>query len=440
MCVEHGGNAFTEEYMKLRGFALTLIGMTMLVAAAQGQYQEIFYSTDTKGVFSYYMPPRLVFTGGNLYTVANGGFQDENYVTGGIGLLSPRQNQHDLWDGIIDYTWVPQDEGDQPVLGLTADASGNMFGVSSGDQKNCSALGAPYCGTIYAFSASGVYTTLYAFMNGADGAFPSSVPALDAQGNIYTTMTIGSNGNQYGSVFRLTNVNGVWQGATIYNFANDKYGSSPGMLFGKVAIAVSGNIYGTAQFSGNLNCNPPNGCGTIYRLRPTNDQYSIDLIHSFTALEQSEGRAATGLSISAGGLYGVAQQGNCSLKTGICGSGFVYTVTHKPSGQWVLATVYKFIGVQWNGNGSNGHYNPISDAAGNLYGTTSLGIYKMTLQPDGTYKNKVLYWHFLNRYHNPSWGPLLFGPTGVVFGSTANGDVNRLHAVFSCTNDRQIGR
>jgi uncharacterized repeat protein (TIGR03803 family) len=88
-------------------------------------------------------------------------------------------------------------DGENPVAGLTMDASGNLFGTTYYG-------GTSDFGTVFEVDSSGTETVLYSFTGGSDGGNPWAGVIEDASGNLYgTTEDGGSSGYGFGTVFKL---------------------------------------------------------------------------------------------------------------------------------------------------------------------------------------------------------------------------------------------
>jgi uncharacterized repeat protein (TIGR03803 family) len=98
------------------------------------------------------------------------------------------------------HSFAGGSDGFSPGYGLTTDASGNLYGVTTeGGTTNCSGYG---CGTVFEVTPGGKETILYAFLGGSDGSTPYYAPARDARGNLYGTAEYdGANG--YGTVYAI---------------------------------------------------------------------------------------------------------------------------------------------------------------------------------------------------------------------------------------------
>ncbi len=88
--------------------------------------------------------------------------------------------------------------GGNPIAGLIADASGNLYGTTSGG-------GANNAGTVFQLAAGTHALTTLATFNGANGSDPAADLLMDASGNLYGTTFTGGANNQ-GAVFELSPV------------------------------------------------------------------------------------------------------------------------------------------------------------------------------------------------------------------------------------------
>jgi uncharacterized repeat protein (TIGR03803 family) len=151
---------------------------------------------------------------------------------------------------------------------LAADKRGNIFGFT-GDAglPNCDGFG---CGTAFEMTyRDGKWQekTLYEFRNQTDGWGPGyAAPAIDADGNIYGT-TQGGGQYGYGTVFKLSHVNGGWTKTTLFNFPGGAGGNQP---YGGVVVDQRGNIFGTTYNGGKAGGKTCKryGCGIVFEVKP----------------------------------------------------------------------------------------------------------------------------------------------------------------------------
>jgi len=277
------------------------------------------------------------------------------------------------------YNFTGGADGGGPEGGLTMDAAGNLYGTTAGYNQPCGSQ----CGSVFKLkpTAQGwVFTPLYKFTGGSDGASPQGAVVFGPDGALYGTTTFGGSScpsdNQYengcGTVFRLTpqpnrcgTVLCPWRETVLYRFAG---GATDGALpLSQVAFDRAGNLYGTT-FSGGAyttNCYYGyNWCGTIFELTHSNGGWTETVPHIFTGGDDGANPIAGLTADAAGNFYGVAEA------NGAGGGGTLFELTPYGSG-WAENTLYSFV------SNSGGGYFPrgtlIFDAAGNLYGTTLYG-------------------------------------------------------------------
>jgi uncharacterized repeat protein (TIGR03803 family) len=101
-----------------------------------------------------------------------------------------------------------------------------------------------------------------------DGRMPTASLIEDSAGNLYgTTYAAGKFGG--GIVFKL---NPSGHETVLHNFSTGTAaaatnGANPA---GGLVRDAAGNLYGTTTFGGDLSCDVGYGCGTVFRLDPTN--------------------------------------------------------------------------------------------------------------------------------------------------------------------------
>jgi len=131
---------------------------------------------------------------GNFYgTTYNGGNLSCNDMGPGCGTVfevnvSGREK--------VLYRFRAKKKEDLPTAGLIADAAGNLYGTTAGDETTS-------FGTVFKLDASGKETLLYRFTGGGDGCLPIGDLTLDSAGNLYgATRSCGANGD--GVVFKIS--------------------------------------------------------------------------------------------------------------------------------------------------------------------------------------------------------------------------------------------
>lgn len=319
---------------------------------------------------------------GNLYGTT---CQDGNADEGTVFEISANGTSTTLHT----FTSIGTDGG-YPYSGVALDEQGNLYGTTG-------AGGSANRGTVYKISANGTFSTLYSFSGGADGAAPQGVPAVDGQGNVYGTTSVGGGIADAGTVFEIS-ANGTF--TTLHSFnQSDGDGSRSGLildgqgnLYGTTAdggVAREGNVFEisadgtfiklhdflrrdggqpignlTLDAQGNLYGTTTNGGsddnGTVFRISASG---TFTLLHSFLHFNDNDnsGCPIGDLAIDGqGNVFGTAGGG------GIGHSGTIFEI----SASGVFTMLYSFTGgidggFPWSG--------VILDGQGSLYGTTSQG-------------------------------------------------------------------
>lgn len=282
------------------------------------------------------------------------------------------------------------DEGYATESGLTMDRSGNLYGVAdtffeftpNGPGWTYNDLGS---GLAYAFGpmvmdqAGNFYTSNYfasvvEYSPDGSGGFTSSTiwdfdggPSnllIDGAGNLYATVA-GPGLYGFGYVAELSPVvGGGWSEADLYDFRGKNGAVGAGVDDGTVGgliLDASGNLYGVTT-AGGFSTNCSGGCGVVFELTNHSGVWTETLLHSFSGTD-GEMPDASLLMDKAGNLYGTTALGGAS------GWGEVFELS-QVSGQWHIRVLYNFTD---GADGAIPQAALITDAAGNLYGTTQSG-------------------------------------------------------------------
>ena len=303
-------------------------------------------------------------------------------------------------------------DGSEPIAGLVADASGNLYGTTaSGGLSQCSSgIFGSGCGVVFELmpptSPNGTWTEkiIYKFTGGSDGAQPWAGLIVDKSGNLYGTAAGGGQsacsgiitGTGCGVVFELVNSSGTYTYKVIHSFT-DPLDSEP---LGGLIQDAAGNLYGTT-------------IGTVFELMPPaspGGAWTESVLYTFTGKGDGALPFAGLVQDASGNLYGTTAveglSGGCGLNG--CGTVFKLAPPASPGDTWNLTTIYSFTGI--NGDGGNPMGALILDASGNLYGTTNAGglntgqcfpfpftqttgcgtVFEL-VNSSGTYTEKILY-------------------------------------------------
>lgn len=367
--------------------------------------EKVLYSFGLNDSDGWFPNANMVMdAAGNIYGSTNEGGQ---YQDGMVFELSPTPAGQ--WVETVLYTFTGKYDGNSPVAGIVADASGNLYGMTSyGGDLQCGYEGEG-CGVVFQLSRtpSGSWQQQVLYAATSDNP-PSGGIAIDQNGNLY-----GTGGS---SVFEVSRSSGnTWAFKPLHQFFNPD-GNSPDFLL----IDGQGNIYGTAYGGGAGKSTCYYGCGTVFRLtNPGGTDSTFDVLYSFPG--SSDGMDPVALAIGPSGqLYGVTQFGGQLAGTPISsnnnlpyGSGTAFSLSES-SGGWSHATLATLP----PGDGTAPLAGLVSDARGNLYGTTSasgpngLGsVFELENNGNGTWSEKVIYLEGAS-------GNLTFDASGNLYGAT----------------------
>jgi uncharacterized repeat protein (TIGR03803 family) len=277
------------------------------------------------------------------------------------------------------------------------------------------------------------FNVIYNFTGGSDGASPYAGLTMDRTGSLYGTTLSGGAG--YGTVFKLAKTGSGWVFSTLYTFTGGSDGASPRS---RVIIGPDGNLYGETFAGGEQGCGL-RGCGTVFQVRKSCPgpvcHWTETVLYRFTG--GTDGGEPTGdlLIDATGRLYGTTEIGGKPRSCGTLGCGTVYTLTLS-GGTWTEAVLYQFQGLS-DGAFPNG--GVIFDASGNLYGTTCCGgahnsgtVFKLTSSGSGWTESLLYTFRGLTDGNEPVTG-LIFDTEGNLYGSTVFAGTDRGGTVFELT-------
>jgi uncharacterized repeat protein (TIGR03803 family) len=195
------------------------------------------------------------------------------------------------------------------------------------------------------------FKVLHTF-HGKDGGGPEGVLVRDAAGNLYGTTGGGGTGKcgklGCGTAFELDKTGKqVW----LHSFDG---GNGHGLQAGLLRDAA-GNLFGTTVYGGDTSCNPPYGCGTVFKLDKSGTKEVV--LHKFTGTPDGFFSQAVLVKDAAGNLYGTTSLGG----TGGLGAVFKIDASGRES------VLYNFTG---GSDGCDPYPGVILDSVGNLYGVT----------------------------------------------------------------------
>jgi len=316
-------------------------------------------------------------------------------------------------------------DGSNPYAGVTVGPGGVLYGTAA-------AGGNHGAGTVFKLSpvnSSWVFSPLYEFTGGSDGAYPEGGVVIGPNGALYGTTDEGGE-YYYGTVFELrppatfcSAVLCYWNETVLHAFTGYPDGAFP--LYENLAFDQAGNIYGTTDGGG------ANNEGTVFELTPSGGGYTENIIHSFGSGTDGAAPEAGVVLDTAGNVYGSTTSGGTGTECSN-GCGTVYQLMPS-NGGWVENVLVNF-------DETNG-YGPfdslIVDASGNVYGTAPYGgqngdgvVFKLA-PSGGGFTYSVLY-----AFHSlcTPFGGVAMDAAGDLFGVCAIGGAYGQGLVFELTN------
>jgi uncharacterized repeat protein (TIGR03803 family) len=346
---------------------------------------------------------------GNVYgTTAYGGNGD-----GVVFKIDPRGHESLLHT----LTGYPGD-GANPTEGVTRDSEGRLYGLSGSflalyklqpSATFCTEVPCPWNESL-----------LYNSENGQLIGFPTGIPVVDAQGNFYATSNTGGSGtncNICGFVFKV-DPQGLF--TVIYNFQGGSDGAIP---TGPLLLAADGSLYGTTVTGGGAGGCQNGGYGTVYTIDANGTE---SILYNFTGGNDGLTPYSGVIGDEQGNLYGTTPVGGQhSNSCNSAGCGVVFKLIPNQNG-WSESPLYSF---QGGADGANPYGGLLRDSQGNFYGTTNsggvsqYGPYIGTVYKLDSAGNKTTLWNFTGGTDGdePEWGSLVMDQQGSLYGTTPSG-------------------
>jgi uncharacterized repeat protein (TIGR03803 family) len=206
----------------------------------------------------------------------------------------------------------------------------------------------------------------------------------------------------------------------IHNFTGSA--ASGSFPVGNLVADAAGNFYGvTSQSADTSGFCYDTGCGAIFKLYPTAaGGWAAANLHTFTGGLDGDSPQGGLVMDAAGNLYGTTSLG------GVDSLGDVFELTPTSSGGWKYSVIYNF-GYPITEGGEEPEGTMVVDSAGNLYGSTVGGgaegygtIFELSPSSSGTWTETILY-SFLESSGRGPEGALIFDSAGNLYGTTYNG-------------------
>jgi uncharacterized repeat protein (TIGR03803 family) len=201
------------------------------------------FTGESDGGVPLYYGSLVMDSAGNLYGTTQGG-------GAGFGTVF-KVTQKGKETVLHSFTGPP--DGADPFAGLVRDDKGNLYGTALG--------GTSGNGVVFKVDKTGKETLLYTFSGGADGGNPFAGLVRDPKGNLYGTTEVGGTSG-LGTVFKVSSRG---KEIVLHSFTGGADGRIP---FTALVWDMKGSLYGTTEQGGDVTCNPPYGCGTVFKLTP----------------------------------------------------------------------------------------------------------------------------------------------------------------------------
>ena len=305
---------------------------------------------------------------GNFYgTTAIGGNSNSECGAFGCGVVFELNSKG---QETVLYKFKKPPDGDEPESVLARDSAGNLYGVTQSGGKHG-------LGTIFEIEKNGKEKLLHTFTGRSDGCTPVGGLIMDAAGNLYGATAAGGGSGLcdegYGVVFEV-DASGSF--SVLYAFGDGAYPASLLML------DDAGDLYGTTQQGGNSpECEYRGGCGVAFELSPqAGGKWTETVLYNFCSLagcnDGQEPVSGPLVRDSEGNLYGTTIFGGTSRNCDGTGCGVVYKLDS--AGQETV--LYSF---QDGADGADPRPGVVMDASGNLYGVTEVGGDSKCNPPNG---------------------------------------------------------
>lgn len=317
---------------------------------------------------------------------------------------------------LVDFNFT---NGANPQAGLVADAAGDLFGTTQYG-------GASGFGTVFEIARTGSSyantATILASFNGTDGDAPLSGLIVDAAGDLFGTTEFGGASGD-GTVFEITRVGGGYVSTpnTLASFT----GSNGQWPRAGLISDAAGDLFGTTAYGGayDIGAGGTSGDGTVFEIAKTSSGYASapTTLANFNATDGQTPQA--GLMIDAAGdLFGTTEFG------GTNDAGTVFEIPKTASGY--AGTPTTLINFNFT-DGEEPQSGLISDAAGNLFGTTAGGgasglgtVFELARTGGGYAGAPTVLANFAGANGSYPVGNLIADSNGDIFGTTYFGGAN----------------
>jgi uncharacterized repeat protein (TIGR03803 family) len=392
--------------MRALGLSRIAVGAATLAVLAfpvMAATESVIYSFPNAG--TGYPLGTLYFRNGSLYGTGSG---DEKAADGQVFKIT---NKNGSWKESTLLTFGGTN-GSTPFTGPIRGSDGVFYGTTAyGDTYNA--------GNVYALSKQGgkwVSSTIWAFGGtSGDGTQPTCDLVIDKSGNLYGT-TFSGGAYDLGTVFELSDVNGVWTESVLLSFSGKASGWEP---YAGLLMDGSGTLYGTTQYGGD-----PGGDGTVFKLFKSGDAWKEKVLYAFTGGADGGEPWGTLIKDKSGTVYGTTYAGGGNDE------GVVFALS-RSGGKWTETVLHSFN--SFNGDGANPLAGLTWGPSGSLYGTTGAGagiVFQLT-QSGGVWNESILHEFGSQGDGISPQGAITLDKNGALYGTTVWGGTDNFGTVWT---------
>jgi uncharacterized repeat protein (TIGR03803 family) len=390
---------------------LVMFAVTIATAPAQAQTFTVLHAFSGGGDGGLPQAGLTMDRADNLYGTTMAGGYTGTRCNIGCGTVFKLTRKNSGWIFSPLYGFLGGSDGADPQAGVALGPDGSLYGTTSqqGQQNGGTVFSLrPPPAPCRAALCPWTETVLYRFtglLGTGDGYLPSLGDLIFDHAGNVYGTTNLGGANDQGTVYELTRSNGAWTESVLYSFGNPPDGQRP---YSGVISDSAGNLYGTTGRGGNRSSD-----GTVFQLTPSGSGWTENILYTFQNRADGAGPGAGLIFDSAGNLYGITSYG------GQYGFGTAYQLSPS-SGSWTFSTIFNFA----DGGGSTASLT--MDAAGNLYGTLPNAypydgeVFKLTPGMGG-WTVTVLYRFGGGDDGSSPYGSVVLDADGNIYGTTEGG-------------------
>ena len=258
--------------------------------------------------------------------------------------------------------------------------------------------------------AAQTYDVIYNFSGCGDGYYPSGTLRMDGSGSLYGAAEFGGSAcgvQGKGVVFRLKHAGTGWIETPLHTFTGGPNDGEGPIMYDGLVVGPDGAFYGTTGFGGH------SGSGTVFRVRPPFRACTTAICPWLEDVLYSFGGSGDGFEPTAGVTFDAAGNIYGTTAFGGSNSGVVFKLT-RTGGGWTESVIGDFGGILFAG--------VTLDSVGNVYGVDYEGGQGLgevfQLMPSGSGWTTHVIHSFQGSEGQLPAGGLIFDAAGNLYGST----------------------